>query len=98
MKNSIKDACTPQPGETIFNTTRHRRCEPEKDQEICRANSVSYLKVQIIFKSRKYAYERKNVCNDKVLKQDNSICCRRREIIDWFCWDLIPRTLDYMQK
>ena len=49
-KNSIGDARTPQPGETMFDTMKYRRSETGKDQEAFRANSVSYIKIQIMFK------------------------------------------------
>ena len=40
-----------QPREIVFNTMRYRSSENKnKDQDIFRANSVSYVKVQKMFK------------------------------------------------
>ena len=50
MAKNSRDACTPQPGETIIDTMQYGRSETEKDQETFRAKSVNYIKIQIIFK------------------------------------------------
>ena len=48
IKNSIRDACTPQPGEIVFNTMGYR--SNETVQRLGYFQSiVSYIKVQIIF-------------------------------------------------
>ena len=47
IKNSFGDACTPQPREIV------RKVNQYKGQETFRVNSVSFVKVQIIFKKRK---------------------------------------------
>ena len=46
-KNSIRDAHTPRPGEILFNTMRYR--SDTVDQDTFRANSLSYIKVQMMF-------------------------------------------------
>ena len=51
-KNSISDAHTPQPGEIFFNTMRYRRNETVQRSGYFQS-SVSYIKVQIMFKYRK---------------------------------------------
>ena len=51
-KNSIGDACTPQPREIIFDKCDTEEKKQYKDQEIFSAHSVSYVnivKVQIMF-------------------------------------------------
>ena len=38
------------PGETICDIMRYYRSETNKDKETFRTNSVSYMKIQIMFK------------------------------------------------
>ena len=45
MKNSIRDARTPQPGEIVFNTTRYSSDRVQRSGDF--QSSVSYIKVQI---------------------------------------------------
>ena len=47
--NSIRDARTPQSGEIVFNTMRYRSSETVQRSGYFN-NSVSYIKVQIMFK------------------------------------------------
>ena len=48
-KNSIRDACTPQPGEIFFNTMRYRSSVTVQSSRYLQS-SVSYIKVQIMLK------------------------------------------------
>ena len=48
-KNSIKDARTPQPRETVFNIMRYRSSETVQRLGYFQS-SVSYIKVKIMFK------------------------------------------------
>ena len=48
-KNSIRDAHTPKPGEIVFNTMRNRSSETVQRLGYFHS-SVSYIKVQIMFK------------------------------------------------
>ena len=48
-KNSIKDARTPQPREIVFNIMRYRSSETVQKLGYFES-SVSYIKVQIMFK------------------------------------------------
>ena len=48
-KNSIRDARTPQPGECVFNTMTYRSSETVQRPEDFQ-RSVTYIKVQIMFK------------------------------------------------
>ena len=52
VKNSIRDACTSQPGEIVFNTMRYRSSETVQRSGYYQS-SVSYIKVEIMFKQRK---------------------------------------------
>ena len=52
MKNSIRDARTPQPGEIFFNTMRYRSSATVQSSRYFQS-SVSYIKVQIMLKLRK---------------------------------------------
>ena len=76
-KNSIRDACTPQPGEIIFHTMRIRRSETEADQETFIANSVSYIKIQIMLSTENNITEKMYVkikyYNKTILQQDDGI-------------------------
>ena len=49
LKNSIRDARTPQPGEIFFNTMRYTSSKKVQRSGYFQ-NSVSYIKVQIMFK------------------------------------------------
>ena len=48
-KNSIRDASIPKPGEIVFNTMRYKSSETVQISGYFQS-SVSYIKVQIIFK------------------------------------------------
>ena len=48
-KNSIRDARTPQSGETVFNTITYKSSETVQRLGYCQS-SVSYIRVQIMFK------------------------------------------------
>ena len=48
-KNSIRDACTPQPGEIVFNSMTSRSSETVQSPEYFQ-HSIAYIKVQIMFK------------------------------------------------
>ena len=48
-KNSIRDACTPQPGEIFFNTMRYISSVTVQSSRYFQS-SVSYIKVQIMLK------------------------------------------------
>ena len=52
VKNSVRDARTPQPGEKVFNTMRYRSGETVKDLDTFTAVSV--------IKSSKYCLSREN--------------------------------------
>ena len=49
INNSIRDASTPQPGETVFNTMRYRSSETVQRSGYFQC-SVSYIKVQTVSK------------------------------------------------
>ena len=49
LKNSIRDACTPQPGEIVFNTMRYKSSETVQRSGYFQS-SVSYIKVKMMFK------------------------------------------------
>ena len=49
LKNSMRDARTPQSGEIIFNTMRYRSSERLQRLGYFQS-SVSYIKLQIMFK------------------------------------------------
>ena len=49
IKNSIRDARTPQPGEIFFNTMRYRSSVTVQSSRYFQS-SVSYIKVQIMLK------------------------------------------------
>ena len=49
IKNSIRDARTPQPGEIVFNTMRYRSSETVQRLGYFKS-SVSYIKVKMKFK------------------------------------------------
>ena len=49
IKNSNGDASTPQPGEIVFKTMRYRSSETVQRVGYFQS-SVSYIKVQIMFK------------------------------------------------
>ena len=49
LKNSIRDARTPQPGEIFFNTMRYRSSVIVQSSRYFQS-SVSYIKVQIMLK------------------------------------------------
>ena len=49
LKNSIRDARTPQPGEIFFNTMRYRSSVTVQSSRYFQS-SVSYIKVQIMLK------------------------------------------------
>ena len=49
QKNSIRDARTPQPGEIVFNTMTYRSSETVQRPGYFQ-RSVTYIKVQILFK------------------------------------------------
>ena len=49
IQNSIRDARTPQPGEIVFNTMRHRSSETGQRLGYFQS-SVSYSKVKMMFK------------------------------------------------
>ena len=51
-KNSIRDARTPQSGEIVFNTMRYRSSETVQRSGYFQS-SVSYIKLQIMYKYRK---------------------------------------------
>ena len=48
-KNSIRDTRTPQPGEIVFNTMTYKSSETVQRPEHFQ-RSVTYIKVQIMFK------------------------------------------------
>ena len=52
LKNSIRDARTPQPEEIVFNTMRYRSSETVQRSGYFQS-SVTYINVQIMFKYRK---------------------------------------------
>ena len=47
IKNSMRDVCTPQTGEKVFNTMRYRSSETVQRLGYFQS-SVSYIKVQIM--------------------------------------------------
>ena len=48
MEIAMEDACTPQPGEIVFNTMRYRSSDTVQRSGYFQS-SVSYIKLQIIF-------------------------------------------------
>ena len=59
-KNSIVDSCTPHPGETVFNTLRHRSSETlERSGNF--QGSVNHIKVQIMFTIEKIISKRQKL-------------------------------------
>ena len=50
IENSIREASTPQPGEIIFNTMTYRSSETVYLRHKYFQRSVTYIKVQIMFK------------------------------------------------
>ena len=67
IENSVRDAHTLQPGEIVFNTMRYRSSEAVQRLGYFQ-RSVSYIKVQIMFKQKNNTKEKENVCKDKVFK------------------------------
>ena len=55
-KNSILDACTPQPGEIVFNTMRYRSSETVQRSR-CFQSSVSYINMSHIWPKLKVTHD-----------------------------------------
>ena len=49
IKNSIRDARTPQPGEIVFNTMKYRSSKTVQ-RSVYFQSSVSYIKAKMMFK------------------------------------------------
>ena len=67
IKNSIRDARTPQPGEIAMRYRISKNVQRLSNFQI----SDSYKKVQTMFRENN-VLEKENACKDKVLKEDNS--------------------------
>ena len=65
-KNSIGDACTPQPGEPVFNTKKCRSNETIQRSGDFQSKRCQFLKVQIMFKKKKVTFKRENMYHNNV--------------------------------